>query len=309
MKKIVYILSDNRSGSTLLDQLLGAHDRMVSLGEIHHLPAYVLQDRTLYNPAHPLDCSCGKPIGSCPFWSTVEHKLGRSFATLRLRLPLLQQAADRRGAKRLLGTAARRLVRQHPRLFLSPFASPVFRAGIAAADSFDLFDAIFNATGADYLIDSSKDPFRFRALYDFAPTRVLGIMLGRDYRGAVYSKMKRGRDLRHSIDGWVMRMRQMKVLTDGVQSRQLLQLRYEDLCRDPRSELGRICDFLSLDYSDSLLTRPSVDVHHLGGSPSKFDLDRKSIALDQSYLDAFNERDLATMREIAGDIATEWGYT
>ena len=42
MKKIVYIMSDNRSGSTLLDQLLGAHESVTSLGEVHHLPAYAL---------------------------------------------------------------------------------------------------------------------------------------------------------------------------------------------------------------------------------------------------------------------------
>jgi hypothetical protein len=47
----------------------------------------------------------------------------------------------------------------------------------------------------------------------------------------------------------------------------------------------------------------------LGGGPSKFDPARKAIDLDQSYLDAFTEYDLETMRNIVGDIATEWGYS
>ena len=50
----ILVLSDNRSGSTLLDQCLGAHPNVVSLGEVHWLRAYVRQDRTIYNPAAPV---------------------------------------------------------------------------------------------------------------------------------------------------------------------------------------------------------------------------------------------------------------
>jgi hypothetical protein len=187
-------------------------------------------------------------------------------------------------------------------------ASMVFGSGRVGADSFELFNAALDESGARYLIDSSKDPFRFRALYDFEPERMVGIMLGRDYRGTVHSKMKRGRDLRTSTKTWAVRMTQMRVLTDSVPPHRLIRVRYEDLCRDPRFELDRLCKFLKIPFSDVLLTRPSAGVHHLGGSPSKFDPARKEIILDESYLDVFSETDFAVMRDIAADVATEWGY-
>ena len=65
-KKLIYIMSDNRSGSTLLDQLLGGNPSIMSLGEVHHLTAYALDDRGIYDPVHPLVCSCGQ--FSWMFW-------------------------------------------------------------------------------------------------------------------------------------------------------------------------------------------------------------------------------------------------
>ena len=49
--EILYVLSDVRSGSTLLDQLLGAHPSIFSVGELHWLAAYVREDRSIYNPS------------------------------------------------------------------------------------------------------------------------------------------------------------------------------------------------------------------------------------------------------------------
>ena len=175
-------------------------------------------------------------------------------------------------------------------------------------DSFALYDAVVEQTSATCLIDSSKSPFRFRMLYDVQPCRMYAIILGRDYRGTVYSKVKRGRDVETAVRTWARCMRQFDELSNGIRAKQQIRVRYEDLCNDPRAELTRICEFLQLDFSEELLSRPSDNVHHLGGSPSKFDPGRKKIKLDQSYLDAFTVQQLAAMKEIAGEVAAEWGY-
>ena len=103
-------------------------------------------------------------------------------------------------------------------------------------------------------------------------------------------------------------MQQIKQLTKDVPKDQLIRVRYEDLCGDPRSELSRICKFLNLEFSENMQSRPTDNLHHIGGSPSKFDPDRKKIELDQSYLHAFSGQQLATMRDIVGDAAADWGY-
>jgi hypothetical protein len=235
-------------------------------------------------------------------------ELGRPLASLQLKLQFSGLSKETSTKQMSLRNFTRRFVSQHPRVFSNLLASIISNAREIGSDSFDLFDAVFRTTTATYIIDSSKDPFRFRVLYNCNPERVFGIMLGRHYCGAVHSKMKRGRKLEKSAKAWATRMMQMKVLTESIPADRLIRVRYEDLCHDPHSELRRICDFLKIDFAESLLARPSTNVHHLGGSPSKFDPARKTIELDQSYKGAFTEKELAIMRDIVGDIAKDWEY-
>jgi hypothetical protein len=308
VSKVIYILSDNRSGSTLLDQLLGAHPKIVSLGEVHHLAAYVRQDRRLYDPVHPLDCSCGRTVTICPFWTRTAAQLGRPLDTLKLHLRYFDSL---KGSLRPLNSLRRlpkRIINRSPNLLRYPFVSRFLGGDDVGADSFSLFNAIFEVTGSDYLVDSSKSAFRFRSLYDFAPSRVLAVRLVRDYRGTVYSKMKRGKDMEVAARDWVARMREASELTEGIPPDQVFRLKYEDLCQSPEKELMRLCNFLDIKFVDTMLSRPTEEVHHLGGSPSKFDPARKNIQLDQGYLKAFTADELARLKRIVGVTAAEWGY-
>ncbi|SCZ67306.1 sulfotransferase [Thiohalomonas denitrificans] len=62
-RTILYILAYGRSGSTLLDWLLGSHPSIVSSGEIGRLPV-ALYDRT----TRPRYCGCGEYIDECEVW-------------------------------------------------------------------------------------------------------------------------------------------------------------------------------------------------------------------------------------------------
>jgi hypothetical protein len=67
-KEVVFIVSLQRSGSTLLDLMLGGHSRFVGLGEVFLLlkPDSDRLDRTSEE-----FCSCGTTIDSCYFWGPV----------------------------------------------------------------------------------------------------------------------------------------------------------------------------------------------------------------------------------------------
>src|SRR5688572_23122049 len=106
----VFVLSDVRSGSTLLDQCLGAHPKFVSLGEVHWLRAYVTEDRSIYDPDHPLVCSCGLRVPDCPFWASVSDRMGRPLESLQLRSGVRpprsarrSESAVKRLSRRILG--------------------------------------------------------------------------------------------------------------------------------------------------------------------------------------------------------------
>ncbi len=287
----VFILSDTRSGSTLLDQCLGAHPDFTSLGEVHWLRAYALEERSLYDPVHPLVCSCGETVSSCPFWTSVRVALGRPLDVLTLGF-----------------SGGNRLVRRFPELLHWRAIRQLMGSQKVARDTIALFDAVKAATGIVHCVDSSKSAIRFRAVYEREPARTIAVLLTRDYRAVVRSKMKRGMELDAAAIGWRRKMNQIEVLTSDLPPNAVWRVRYEDLCENPRRELEGLCNFIGVTFDEGMLRRPMQDLHHIGGSPSKFDKSKVEISLDNSYLETFNAEEIARMRNLVGETASRWGY-
>jgi hypothetical protein len=103
-------------------------------------------------------------------------------------------------------------------------------------------------------------------------------------------------------------MREIDAMTRKLPSGVVYRLKYETFCDDPRRELRGICDFLGVEFQDGMLSRPRTGMHHIGGSPSKFDASMSAIVLDRSHEDRFTEAELAHLRRLVGDVATKWGY-
>jgi hypothetical protein len=273
MKAAAFILSDVRSGSTLLDQCLGAHSEIVTLGESHWLAAYVRQDRSLYDPVHDLVCACGMPVVECEFWRNIQRELGRPLDSLRLHSGFTRLHRDFGIASRIRHLP-RRLVRAHPSAYrLAPVRASLGGVRLGK-DILRLLEAVYRATGRRICVDSSKSPFRFRAFYDVAPS-----------------------------------MRQIDALTCDLSSNSVHTLKYESLCENPRVELARLCKFLGIEFEASMLRRPEMGhAHHIGGSPSKFDGSRAEIALDRGYEGAFSAADVDYMRSLVAREAARWSY-
>lgn len=305
--QVVYISSDERSGSTLLDQLLGSHPRVHSVGEMHHLGEYANRDRSHYDPAHPLICTCGKAVPDCDFWSEVERHVQRSLQTFQLN-PYLAKAQGREipGSRR-----RRRFVRQveaRPWLYRYQLVRRISGGMIAAIDSFKLFDAIAAVAGVGSVIDSSKSPFRFTSLFYQQPERMKLILLARDYRGVVHSKMKRGKELATSLAAWSQRLHQMELMCKLVPDADVMRLKYEELCLDSEKVMRDVCTFIGVGFDSAVLGRSSQNLHHIGGSPSKFMETKQEIRLDESHLTVFSADELEFMRKNAGPEAVKWGY-
>lgn len=304
--KILYICSDNRSGSTLLDNLLAANSDVVSVGEIIHLDAYLAADRALYNPDQPLVCSCGAPVLECPFWTAVSFKAGRPLTSFRIdpQDALLGGRGPAWFKKRV-----QRGLRSH--FFgLNRFKAVRSMTGGCrdASESFELFEAIALATGKRCIVDNSKDPLRALNLWFERPDAIKVILLTRDYRAVVHSKMKRNAPFERAVNSWGLRLREMEALSRMLPPETTTRLKYEDLCQDTESVMRKLCQFVDISFSPAMLSRSITAQHHLGGSPSKFDTERSSVTLDTSYRTAFSDEQLAHMRSLVGREAGRWGY-
>jgi hypothetical protein len=200
------------------------------------------------------------------------------------------------------------LIERNPRVYDFNWIQILSGGRQLGRESLLLFDAIAEVSGKEVIVDSSKSPFRFLSLYYERPSRVKLILLTRDYRGVVYSKMKRGADLEQSAVGWVRRMRQMDQIRRLVPKSRVTVVKYEDLCTDPEHVMGKLCSFVGVDFSPRVLRRSPSEMHHIGGSPSKFNEDKQEIRLDDRYCTAFSPAEVARMRDIAADEARSWGY-
>ena len=306
--EIVHIISDYRSGSTLLDQLLGAHSDVLSAGEIHHLRAYATLDRSLHNPEYELVCTCGESIAKCAFWTSTTAVLGQPLESLRLS-PRFFDARSRRGwISQKVTTLLRKLGRQALVSSDGALVNFLLAKRRMISDNYALYEALSRSGSCRVIVDSSKSVERSWVLAKAAPRRNKIILLCRDFRAVIHSKSRRGQDVLESARSWAARVFAMEALAEDLNPTQLIRLRYEDLCASPDFQLRRLCDFIGIPFSQDMLTRPTDFTHQIGGSPSKLNPERREIRLDTSYLGAFNDEELAAIRDIVGSAAKIWGY-
>jgi len=307
--KTAFILAPTRSGSTLLDNLLASHPSVVSLGEIDKLRAYALQDRRLYNPKQPLICSCGSPVPDCNFWRQVEASIGAPLGNLSLQWPPANHARDSLPIfQRHVLDASVKLLARRPGLFRSHRTHKLFGSNYIVEDSWRLFDAVQAVTGAACIVDASKAHYRFRTLWQSRKDAVRAIVLCRDYRAVTHSQMRRGRSIEQAIERWNRSMRLIEEMVSDIPKGNVLRLKYEALCGDPEATIRRTWQFLALPESLTAPRRSVSDMHHISGSPSKFDPTRQSVRLDDAYVGAFNSAQLEYIRLAAQPYARLWGY-
>ncbi len=159
--RLLYIVSTNRSGSTLLDLLLGNHRQMVSVGEARRIDDWFKRDDL---------CTCGVPVSHCGFWRQVEQELASRSVVLR---SLTTQVARPRRHWRLMPLAIELLLLPSKPARLGMMRHfRVVRQGLEAAHNhWQVLDAVSSLTGASIVVDSSKWADQARLLYLQRPER------------------------------------------------------------------------------------------------------------------------------------------
>ena len=135
---VLYIGGWGRSGSTLLDRVLGQVPGVVSLGEVREL----WQRGWVENRP----CGCGAPFADCPFWTEVGRRAFGGWASLdRDEVLRLRYSLDRPWATPML--LGRRSVGFMGR-----------RAATYTSILDTLYRALGDVSGAKVIVDSSKLP-------------------------------------------------------------------------------------------------------------------------------------------------------
>ncbi|HRD62590.1 sulfotransferase [uncultured Nocardioides sp.] len=286
--KVLYIAGVGRSGSTLLERVLGAVPGFVNAGEVNAIFSRVAsQDQR---------CGCGEAFSECPFWTAVgAEAFGEAFGgafggwdEVTARMSALQPRLIRQ--------------RQVPRLATGALGTAY---GLELAEYLDvhhrLYQAIASVSGAEVVVDASKSTAQLFALRRIDGLDLRVVNLVRDSRGVANSWNKSGIVKPQSQEGAHMGTyapHRLAVLWSALQlectalraaAPHSTRVRYEDLVAKPRPTVERALTELGLPPKAGDLAHVgenSVELgasHGVAGSRTRFTHGRIELQLDDAW--------------------------
>ncbi|MEU7899060.1 sulfotransferase [Nonomuraea sp. NPDC049152] len=280
-----------RSGTTLLERLLGELPGVVPLGEVVHLWARgVLADEP---------CGCGEPFGRCPFWREVgERAFGGWPSELAQRVLALRHRVDRTRRIPAVG---------HPDL----------------AEYVNAYDRVYSAAmdvaGGTVVVDSSKHAsLAFCLSAGGVSPRVVHVV--RDPRAVAHSwrrtvarpedgrPMTRWGAMRTSLHWSAQNLALDLLPRRGVQ---VIRVRYEDLLADPRTTLTALAAELGLDARLGFLDGTTASLgpaHTASGNPMRFAVGQVRLFHDDAWRGGLPPVQRAVVSGLTAPLMTKYGY-
>jgi hypothetical protein len=301
--RVLYLGGLGRSGTTVLERVLGELPGACSVGELVHLwRRGVLDDET---------CGCGRPFSQCPFWSEVGRRaFGGWSPAMAERMEELRPRVDRtRFIPRLL--VPRLLGRR--RAELREYVTTYLR----------LYRAISETTGGGVVIDSSKPSSLAFCLRTEPGIDLRVVHVVRDSRGVAYSWTKEVRRPEASADDalmtrysparsaalWVGHNLFFGLLGWLGTSRRLL--RYEDFVADPPAVLAELAEFAGLPADVDLVHDGSVVLsasHTVAGNPMRFRTGPTTLRRDDAWRQSLPRGRRLLVSALTGPLLARYGY-
>ncbi|MCH9027635.1 MAG: sulfotransferase [Proteobacteria bacterium] len=299
MRKIILIAGHSRSGSTLLDRLLGEIAGFVTVGELRCLWIRGLLGDEL--------CGCGTPFRSCGYWRDIVADLpaAETREAYARRVLRVQEVAEKSNAIPLLLNPSLR-----PREFsdrLDEYKHALRR----------LVSRIFEKTGARVIVDSSKKPAYALIMKELFGNDVHVVHLVRDSRAVAFSRLKTklrpevhwkkknmaiGNPLRTGVE-WRLANNILSAMYDAGRC---TQLRYEDLVDRPRATIASlVAGVLAVNPATVQVAHIYAGMaelsmaHSVAGNPMRFATGKIPITLDDEW-----EKKLSGIRRRAVTLMT-----
>jgi hypothetical protein len=260
--KTVYIMGRGHSGSTFLDVVLGNSNEIESVGEI----------LSGLNRGESEDCSCGSKLQDCGYWSEIRYSYkkitGRSLVQDG---KFLYKKSD-------------------IRYFLS------YALGLKKEEqkkysqiNNDIFETLAKNAGVDCIVDSNKEYTRgLLLLLNNSEAKVIHLYRDpiklasshyyRQNKGIPYKFMKRSFNVNRlsqpfiiAFLGFTWGVGMLLAIYLNLRFRnRILNISYEDFCRNPDMILKKISNFTDANLDDSLRKINEAEIipvgHNLGGN-------------------------------------------
>lgn len=301
--RVVYIAGVGRSGSTVLDSVLGNHPLIQSVGELSRLSS----DAWIQN----FYCSCGKRSDECPFWSAVRQ----SWCSVNGGVTVQEYNAIQSEVENFHQWPS--MLRQHWK------DSRAFQ--VYAEQTVLLLKAIQSVSGCAVIVDSSKAVERALALSLIPEVDLRIIQLVRDPRGVVWSHKKAfAKDVENGLPrdirpqpAWraALYWCRINLHADWLRRRlgpeKALFLRYEDFMLNTPSALQTIGNFMGVDLENVQHTindggKLYFD-HTIAGNRVRMKGELK-LKYDQEWRQKLSIRDQRVTELLTGWLMARYGY-
>lgn len=257
-KKIIYIVSDVRSGSTLLENILSHSPNIISVGELHHLDSHI--NRGKWGKSWNWSCSCGKSIEECIFWTKVlsnlkTHKINKIKNT---------------------SITPKKSKYNYFDFIASPKYNPIKNRKVLNIIN-TIYSAIFEEINTSVIVDSSKNPLQGLAIYQNSGINVKIIYLKRDIRAVTFSKAKwekkiegKHRNLYKLLISSKLYDVRLKKCLKKINKDDVIRITYKELSQSPQVAVDKIINKFELQRFIVPKYMDCENNHSIGGTPTRF---------------------------------------
>ena len=302
---VVFIGGYARTGSTLLDRVLGGIPGFASFGEMRHIWDRGFRGNQL--------CGCGLPFRECPFWTEVAREAFGGFDGAHA-----DAVSQTKRSVDAFWNIPRIATRGRPAAYRRRLDD--YREAVAR-----LYRAMHRVSGARFLLDSTKDPQHAFVLKGISGFDVRFVHLIRDSRAVAHSWRREVR--RPEIHWRELNMPRYPVLRSALawdlanlaaeatarRGFPYARIRYEDLVADPRCEVKRIVDALSLgpaDLSHVESTRVRLEpAHTTAGNPVRFREGWVDLRADEEWKVRMSDAERTAVTALTLPLLRRYGYT
>lgn len=278
--RVILLGGLGRSGTTLVERIVGELPGVAALGEVVHLWLRDIRDNER--------CGCGQRFHDCPFWTEVGARAFGGWGGVDVdRIAALQASVERTRFIPKLGRSSLPATLRDDVLEYSGYYAKIYHAAAAVA-------------GADVVVDSSKHSSLAFCLRWHPEIDLRVVHVVRDARAVAYSWTKQV--ARPETDGEEEMTRysptRAALLWDvhnaafGLLRRRgvpVRRVRYEDFLADPVGHTKAIAEFADLPVDDGDLGYLGPDHavfnvgHSAAGNPMRFKTGRVDLRRDDEW--------------------------
>jgi len=285
---IIYIISDKRAGSTLLDYLLSCHPDAFPLGELSLL--YGHYRHTGAGERWNWNCSCGRPIAFCDFWREIFERLKITEAPYTSLEKCIPSINIYRPVKKTIKES----------LDISKSDDMV---KVVTDNCWKIYNAIFEQTGKKIITDSSKNAIQAWYLWKYRRGNIKFLILNRDIRAIAFSKTKRiitdneneNYSIFKNLIGSYKVAKQNRLIGNTIENDggKVMTLNYDELITKREETIFSVCNFMNIPIFIPPSEFEGHTQHTIAGSPHRFE--KSQIKKDERWLYFYNKKPILSL--------------